>query len=116
MTRNFKQKTAPAALGRCVSIRTRFFEAFSGITAQKCSQIRKYLLRFLLILNEKSNQKNLKDLKSLKIRIFQGVRDQDRQHRKRRFSGFLNRMGFESVMPKESDDGVPGINEVITIE
>ena len=35
MTRNFKQKTAPAALGRCVSIRTRFFEAFSGITAQK---------------------------------------------------------------------------------
>ena len=63
-------------LGRCVSIRTRFFEVFSDITAQKCSQIRKYLLRFMLVLNEKSNQKNLKDSKSLKIRIFQGVRAQ----------------------------------------
>ena len=53
-----------------------FFWSLFDITAQKCSQIRKYLLRFMLVLNEKSNQKNLKDSKSLKIRIFQGVRAQ----------------------------------------
>ena len=58
------------SLSRCVSIRTRFFEVFSDIRAQKCSQIRKYLLRFLLVLTKNPIKKIWKTQKVWKSGFF----------------------------------------------
>ncbi len=49
---DFRQLQYVLKVAECGSIRTRFFELFSAITAQKCSQIRQYLLCFLLVLTK----------------------------------------------------------------